>query len=104
MDLSTRVKTVFEPMMMSDPEREENNKGSQPAAKSCRAVTLSCWLAFLTFIIVFTQSILSWLKDLTTKDEFWDNAERFFRYLHANNQTVQTWMKNITEGQIQKSL
>ena len=56
--------------------------------KSCKALSLSCYLASLTFIIIMLQSSLSWLKDLTTKDEFWESTQKFLDMYDQYNKTM----------------
>lgn len=56
-----------------------NDPHSKPDPKSCRMVTLSCWLAFLTFSVVIVQSAISLIKDLTRNEDFWQSAKHFMQ-------------------------
>jgi len=67
---------------------EEDEVSSLRKEKSCKALSLSCYLASLTFIIIMLQSSLSWLKDLTTKDEFWESTQKFLDMYDQYNKTM----------------
>ena len=68
-------------MLHNESEESDSSK------KSCRAVTLSCWLALLTFIIVLAQTIVSMIKELSANNEFWDNAKELLSIYKSMNFT-----------------
>lgn len=55
---------------------ETENQFSGKRVRSCRAITLTCWLAFLSFAVIIIHSILAAFKDLATKEEFWQSTNR----------------------------
>lgn len=49
-----------------------------------RMVALSCVLSLFSFVIVFSQTVLNWLMQLSTVDEkVWQNAIRLATVLKA---------------------
>jgi len=62
-----------------------NDNVDEQTTKSCISMTLACWLASLTFVILIVQNILSSIRDLVTNDSFWDSANRLIGlYDHYN--------------------
>ena len=58
-------------------EQEPNESDEQYNAtkKPCRLVTLSCWLALLTFLIVVMQYVTSLLNDIVANEKFWQMSQ-----------------------------
>ena len=57
---------------------EVDGINSEPK-KSCRAVSLSAWLAFLSFTLLVTHTFLAWIKEMSTKEEFWKSAKKMIQ-------------------------
>lgn len=51
-----------------------NDAGGKSLSMKSKPVIVTCLLAFLSFILIFTQSVLNWIKNLTTDDRVWDRA------------------------------
>lgn len=39
-----------------------------------KPVIVTCLLAILSFLLIFTQSLLNWIKNLTTDERVWERA------------------------------
>ena len=55
------------------------NSGSKGMSLKSKPVIVTCLLAILSFILIFTQSILNWIKNLSTDDRVWEKAIHFMR-------------------------
>ena len=52
-----------------------------------KPVLVTCLLAILSFILIFTQSILNWIKNLTTDERVWQRALELMRtYKNSTDQ------------------
>jgi len=87
-NIFTRAKENIDEMNNNMDEGEDEVSSFPKRDKSCRALSLSCYLASLTFVIIIIQSTLSWLKDLTTKDEFWQSTQKFLSMYDQYNKTL----------------
>lgn len=51
---------------------------TQEQKKACsmksKPVIVTCLLAILSFFLMFTQTILNWIKNLSTDDRVWERA------------------------------
>lgn len=45
-------------------------------AKTCKAATLTAWIAFLTCLIVLTHAVLALLESLFANEKFWYQTEQ----------------------------
>ena len=50
-------------------ENESNNK------LSCRMLSFKCWLTLLTFIIVFLNLTLTFIKETSHDNKLWENIQ-----------------------------
>lgn len=69
-------------------ETHTNSQGKR--VRSCRAITLTCWLAFLSFAVIIINNVLAAFRDLATKEEFWQSTNRmiesFEKYKNNSSQ------------------
>lgn len=45
-------------------------------AKTCKAATLSAWIALLTGLIVITHAVIALLDSLFENEKFWSHTEQ----------------------------
>ena len=86
MELISSVKTMEEGNPFTGLKQNEDVDGfyNQRRNKSCRAITLSAWLALLSFTLLLVHAILAWIKEITSKEEFWSSADKMFQNYNYN--------------------
>ena len=56
--------------------------------KSCRTITLTCWITTLTALIILLDYILSWIRDMSDKDDFWKHAKKLIEIWKSMNSSI----------------
>lgn len=56
-------------------EEAVHDKEQDVKKPSCRMITLRSFIIIVTFVIVLTNLIFSFVKELISKTEFWDNMK-----------------------------
>lgn len=56
---------------VSQQQTDEMVEGVAEQAKTCKAATLTAWIAFLTCLIVLTHAVLTLLDSLFANEKFW---------------------------------
>ena len=64
------------------------NETTVPDKKSCRAITLTCWITTLTAFIILLDYVLSWIRDITDKDDFWNHAKKLLEIWKSMNSST----------------
>ena len=96
--LSSHPNIVRTSRMEQEEDREEEaidlalgnmslNTGARSNPRSCKAATLSAWIAFLTFSIVIFHALMSLVEALMVNEKFWQQTEKLLTAVVASNGT-----------------
>ena len=69
-----------------DHENADNQKSSYIKSKP---VIVTCLLAILSFMLILTQSVLNWIKNMSTDDRIWDRAVQIILALQNSSDVCQ---------------
>ena len=87
------MRSNIESTLEVDVENHGNDNAS-PNKKSCRALSLSCWVALLTFLILVFQNIFTLLKELSANERFWETANQYMSMMEKYNESVLSTLKD----------
>lgn len=65
-------------------------------ARTCKAATLSAWVAFLTCTIVIFHALMSLLDSLIVNEKFWQQTEKVFT-AYANSKMCENASRHDSE-------
>ena len=93
MDISKRANIVLGGLANDDSygdseHEEDRHKVNHKQDKSCKTVTLTCWLALLTCVVLLCQNMLSMLSDLSNNEQFWHSTQQFIALFEKMNVTM----------------
>lgn len=77
------------PLDLQDEDENDDGKNYSAVKRPCRLVTLSCWFALLTFLIVIMQYITTLINDIVANEKFWQLSQNIIALYHnKENKTM----------------
>ena len=58
---------------------DEHMTNSINGKKSCRTITLTCWVTTITATIILIDYILTWIKNLSDNERVWEQASKLLK-------------------------
>lgn len=82
------MEDLLDQIPLNTDQVDKINEVVSDRAKTCKAATLTAWIAFLTCLIVVTHAVIALLDSLFANEKFWQQADQILSALHQCEQSA----------------